>query len=1395
MAIYTSQVADFIKYKNGTNGRGISGVVDYYYASTTETETIPEKGDSAWVTNITDTGFSATKKYLWNYEQIDYDNGDPSDTTTIAVISIYSKEIKEIVEWYKVNNDESTPTVLPVYNKEQKSWTSNGWTQKTENNKVPVPDQTNRYLWNYEFTFYTDGSFITSGPALTAAMGEEGNDAQDFNITASSYTLIKGTDGKYKNNIVLTAHKLNITGTPDWYVGDTKKDSGDTYTVTTPGTYTAKIGTKWEDSIVIGETVDGATGKDAIAITLSNPTMTFHTNTGGESETCQVIVYEGNKQLSATSTSGARFSVAEKTDTSNKASVKDGVITIADPGDNNGSATFTITVYPSTGDNDKTSKDVTIFWKTVKDGTVEDIEIPDQENEVVSVYCYYGGYPYKGQLPVYNDIIDIGENKNWTFDPSLMASSEENKKYVYKSTGLRTRSFVTSDGASWVDNYSNWSSPELIRAYNTDINQETYANFIVTTNNGSYGVHYDKVNNAPVIVAQNLEVKEQVNGEDVVLLKALGSTVNILEWTVNAGGLHKGNIGQNDSMYLSPSGWTTNEKIANSTAGLSWVIAAGANFGVTTDGHLYATNATISGEIKANTGNIGGWNISGGELFNNADIAAATAYISPTNGLKVGSNFSVNSGGNIVAINARLTSATIVGTVTAGHGKIGGWIISGNGLESDKTCLYSKNGPSVSSLISGTTSTNAFFIAGYEAGQKEVEKNFYIGAWTGKYGSVLWTELPEDFGDIINVTTNNKNLIYHDRMYVESDEKPAVEIFFEITGNVSNIHEIDVTIIYYSTSQADRIPTTYIGEDGSFSTQAGKFGIGCELGPTIKVGTWTSTNHTALYSGTANEITSTGDPAGTKSGFMLSTAPDANNSSNVSLITFRNWNGNSTLSGTQLLFNRSKTESVTQGGVQISAIALGDGSTGLQIGRMNDIYTTYNSTGISFQGNTTFNNLVTFEEDVTFKKGAYVGEYKPENIYTGSVNPKGDNQGSVGGSGLKWKTIYGYTGHFETIEANTFEITEFKPTSITTSTILPASANGGKLGEFGNTWGSCHILNGNFANVAIYGSVNANTLKPTPTNGTLLTIYGGAEFYHDLIPKQKTTGGAYPNLGSGANRWNTVYATNFDVTNFNPSSISPENLTVSAKAEIGELEIFNQIYPRQGEYISLGSSTSPWENLYTKQILVSGATSSSDIHLQVNGNANITNKLTCGSLTCTNFSFPTEVTITDLNVTGILSIPSSTNLTLSSLALSTGYGNAITITVNEDEDVTILPSFDATTKNGLYLGNSNHYLCGVFTRYLNGISVDSYKNEVTKNDLNTLSNSVRGLSNSFDELKKSVDFYDERISTNASGISTLSGTVSTLNTKVSSFNSKINQNTANITKIINYLTDRDPEFS
>lgn len=109
-------------------------------------------------------------------------------------------------------------------------------------------------------------------------------------------------------------------------------------------------------------------------------------------------------------------------------------------------------------------------------------------------------------------------------------------------------------------------------------------------------------------------------------------------WSLSTNSLTTGTWGSSSSAMLC-TGSTTQKSIGGSPASTSgWVFTAGANFGVTSSGALYANSAHISGEITATSGTIGGASITDGTLTVpaaqvNGELTAATI-----NGSKITAN-------------------------------------------------------------------------------------------------------------------------------------------------------------------------------------------------------------------------------------------------------------------------------------------------------------------------------------------------------------------------------------------------------------------------------------------------------------------------------------------------------------------------------------------------------------------------------------------------------------------------------------------------------------------------------------------------------------------------------------------------------------------------------------
>ena len=124
-------------------------------------------------------------------------------------------------------------------------------------------------------------------------------------------------------------------------------------------------------------------------------------------------------------------------------------------------------------------------------------------------------------------------------------------------------------------------------------------------------------------------------------------------------------------------------------------------FLVTRTGSLYCKDATIQGDIEADTGRIGGlngWTIEEGRIYSgntnnrvelNAETSSSTATGASSRyeyALWAGSNtpssapFRVQKNGTVTMTSLTATGANITGTINASNGRIGGWYISSSGL-------------------------------------------------------------------------------------------------------------------------------------------------------------------------------------------------------------------------------------------------------------------------------------------------------------------------------------------------------------------------------------------------------------------------------------------------------------------------------------------------------------------------------------------------------------------------------------------------------------------------------------------------------------------------------------------------------------------------------------------
>lgn len=303
---------------DGSDGVGISSIQEYYQVSSSNS-TAP----SNWVT--TPPTMTATNKYLWNYERITYTNSTSKDTDK-RVIGVYGDKgatgatgigISSVTEYYAVS---SSNTTAPS------SWQTS----------VPTMTTTNRYLWNYEKTTYTDNSTKETAKRVIGAYGNTG-------ATGSAGKGISSITNYY---LVSSSASGVTTSTSGWS--------------TTPGTTTATNKYLWNyekisytDSSSTNTTphiigTHGSTGSSGTGYTvfLTNEAHTFPGGTSAataSSVSTNVIAYKNTAQISTTITKIGSTSVS-----GNQSGVATGITGLTATVTNNGSTTTSITFNAST---------------------------------------------------------------------------------------------------------------------------------------------------------------------------------------------------------------------------------------------------------------------------------------------------------------------------------------------------------------------------------------------------------------------------------------------------------------------------------------------------------------------------------------------------------------------------------------------------------------------------------------------------------------------------------------------------------------------------------------------------------------------------------------------------------------------------------------------------------------------------------------------------------------------------------------------------------------------------------------------------------------------------------------------------------------------------------------
>lgn len=211
---------------------------------------------------------------------------------------------------------------------------------------IPQMTVTNRFLWGYETTYYTDNTNESTTPHVigvygqTGQAGQDGNDAYNYELLVSTPVIVKSQAGAYNPaSITLTSRRSQGTGSPSNYAGRFKIEST-TNNSTWTSVYTSSSNESTKTYSVPANIValrcslylaggtttlldqqsvpivldgidgsdgedgrDGVDGKDAYTVLLSNENHSFAAGTSAAIAaeiTVNVIAYKGATQTAAT---------------------------------------------------------------------------------------------------------------------------------------------------------------------------------------------------------------------------------------------------------------------------------------------------------------------------------------------------------------------------------------------------------------------------------------------------------------------------------------------------------------------------------------------------------------------------------------------------------------------------------------------------------------------------------------------------------------------------------------------------------------------------------------------------------------------------------------------------------------------------------------------------------------------------------------------------------------------------------------------------------------------------------------------------------------------------------------------------------------------------------------
>lgn len=273
------------KGETGSDGKGISSIVHHYLV--TNVTTGVTSSTSGW--KDTPQSVTATNKYLWYYQTINYTAGTPTNTTP-AIVGVYGDTGN------KGATGKGISSVTPQYYLSTSSTTQTGGSWKTTQDAW----SSGKYYWTRDSIAWSDGTTTTTTPTLATGLNnanstalsaqtianqtaskfqwivKSGNSATDFTLTDRTAQLVadsinlkglvtfKGLDSSTQNKITDANNKIDnlqiggrnlIKGTTNIWI-ETNTGQWNT-TIIGPNKSIEAYGLKVGDTVTFSVDIDG----------------------------------------------------------------------------------------------------------------------------------------------------------------------------------------------------------------------------------------------------------------------------------------------------------------------------------------------------------------------------------------------------------------------------------------------------------------------------------------------------------------------------------------------------------------------------------------------------------------------------------------------------------------------------------------------------------------------------------------------------------------------------------------------------------------------------------------------------------------------------------------------------------------------------------------------------------------------------------------------------------------------------------------------------------------------------------------------------------------------------------------------------------------------------------